>query len=187
LGIGKRAALSLALASLTACVPGSTSTQGKDKVGDFTFLANATADTCLSSQLPSSLTFSASLSRTNNVLYFNGPGGTVQGSIVGQNFTVTFSGTSMVDALCSVTRDENLTATLSGSTLSGTYLIRMIPVQGANCIAAVAGANRQFATLPCSVQYNLVGERTDTPDGGTDGGAGDGGAAADGGASDGGS
>jgi hypothetical protein len=176
-----RAPLALALAATAACFPNQGGPKGEQNLGDFSFVAVALEDSCLSSRFGGSMTFQANLSRTKEILFFGGPGGTVRGAITGATFTVTFGGSEEIDRYCTVVREETLSGTLEGSTLTGTFLIRVIPVQGANCLAAVAGANRQFATLPCFVRYQVNAQRTDTPDAGPpdaglpDGGAADGG------------
>jgi hypothetical protein len=162
--VRKSTALSLALAALTGCIPLGEQKKGEQDLGDFRFLATAVEDSCLSVRYGNSLTFPANLSRTQETFFFSGPGGVIAGTIVGKTFTVTFGGTETIDAACAVTRDETLSGTLETSSATGTYLIRILPVQGANCLAAVA--SRQFATLPCAVRYQVSAERTDTPDGG---------------------
>ncbi len=176
-----RGALSLAPLWLGACLPQPAVPHGEQSLGTFTFIGQALEDSCLSTRYAGSLTFSATLSYTKDDFYFGGPGGLLHGTIAGQTFSVTFGGTEQIDRLCQITREETLSATITGTTLSGNYLARVIPVAGTNCIAAVVGPARQFATLPCAVRYGITGTRTDSPDGGGDGGA-DGGAA-DGGTS----
>jgi hypothetical protein len=175
--MSKTSFAALAAIAVGACFP-TDGTRGEEHLGAFSFVATALEDTCLASRFGASLTFPATLSRTREILYFNGPGGTIRGTIAGKVFTVTFGGIEAIDRTCQVSRDETLSGQVETTSVSGSYLIRVIPVQGASCTIAVA--SRQFATLPCVVRYNVVGERTDAPDGGeADGGA-------DGGASDGG-
>jgi hypothetical protein len=167
--------LACILWAAAACHPNPGGPAGEQNLGDYAFVAVALEDTCLSTRFGGSMTFEANLSRTQEVLFFGGPGGTVRGVMSGQTFTVTFGGSEEIDRFCTVVREETLSGTLQGTTLTGSFLIRVIPVQGANCLAAVAGVNRQFATLPCFVRYQVSGQRTDSPDA-ADGGSADGGA-----------
>ena len=155
-------------------------TKGTDFLGDYSFVGTATDDTCLSARYGGAIVFDASLSRTKGEFYFSGPGGSLKGVISGKNFTVTYNGSDTIDTLCTVTREETIAGVLDDTTrsLAGTYIARVLPQQGSNCIGAVYGNQRQFAQLPCAVRYQLTAERTDTPDGGT---TPDGGITADGG------
>jgi hypothetical protein len=170
---GARWALVLAIVAL-ACVPQNAGL-GEEKIGDFTFVATTVEDVCLSARYPASLTFAASLTRTKDVLFFTGPGGTVRGTLLGRTFTVTYGGPETVDRACTLAREETITGTLdeAGRSMTGSYIARVLPQQGSNCTGLVLGAGRQFATLPCAVRYQLIGQRTDNPDGGMDGGTSD--------------
>lgn len=175
----RRGALALLVVASAGCdwLNGAKAKTGDEVLGDFSFIASSTSDTCLSSLYGASLSFSASLSRTKEVLYFVGPGGNIQGSISGKSFTVTTGGVEMLSATCNIGRTETMNASLDdrGAAIAGTYVVRIIPQSGGNCIGAVAAG--LFAALPCEVRYTLSGTRTDTPDGGAvDGGTTDGGA-----------
>ena len=84
-------ALVLALAGCDF-LNGKTTKVGEEKLGDFSFLASSTVDSCLSALYGASLSFNATLTRTKETLFFAGPGGTIQGTLAGKTFTVTSGG-----------------------------------------------------------------------------------------------
>jgi len=174
------AALPLALTACDFLNPKASTKQGEEPLGKYAFLANAIEDSCLSALFTGAMSFEGTLSRTKNVFYFNGNGGSIEGTIAGKTFSVISGGTEQLDAYCSLMREETISGTFSadGLGIAGTYLIREIPVQGSNCINAVYGASRIFAQLPCVVRYTLTASQLEAPDAGVDGGT----AASDGGA-----
>src|SRR5689334_23301695 len=93
------AAFALSTAACDFLNPKKSTQQGTDPLGKWTFLANAQEDSCLSALFGGAISFEGTLSKTNTTFFFNGEGGTTQGTIAGKTFSVISGGTEQLDQL----------------------------------------------------------------------------------------